>query len=64
VIAEGVETADQIEELRSLGCELAQGFYFSKAVETETAGNLIAAQPWDTAALPTSARPSSSVSAA
>lgn len=28
-VAEGVETHDQVVRLRSLGCELAQGFYFS-----------------------------------
>ena len=29
VIGEGVETETQVAELRRLGCELAQGFYFS-----------------------------------
>jgi len=30
VIAEGVETAVQVEELKKLGCEFVQGYYFSK----------------------------------
>jgi EAL domain-containing protein (putative c-di-GMP-specific phosphodiesterase class I)/CheY-like chemotaxis protein len=30
LIAEGVETADQVAELRGMGCELAQGYYFSR----------------------------------
>jgi EAL domain-containing protein (putative c-di-GMP-specific phosphodiesterase class I) len=28
-LAEAVETADQVETLRTLGCDLAQGFHFS-----------------------------------
>ncbi len=29
-VAEGVETADQVEALRVLGCDLIQGYYYSK----------------------------------
>ena len=32
VIAEGVERVEQLDLLKSFGCELAQGFLFSKAV--------------------------------
>src|SRR5690606_15142746 len=33
VVAEGVETADQLEYLVAQGCEVAQGYYFSKPVQ-------------------------------
>ena len=32
VIAEGVETAEQLEALRTMGCDIVQGYYFSKPV--------------------------------
>ena len=32
VIAEGVETDAQLERLRKLGCEAAQGYYFAAPV--------------------------------
>ena len=32
VVAEGVETEEQLARLRDLGCELAQGFYFAAPV--------------------------------
>ena len=31
-IAEGVEDADQIETLKNMGCDIVQGYYFSKPV--------------------------------
>ena len=46
VVAEGVETAEQLEWLRAIGCEYAQGFYFSRPVEVATATGLIASAPW------------------
>jgi diguanylate cyclase (GGDEF)-like protein len=46
VVAEGVETAAQAAHLMALGCEYAQGFHFSRAVDAAEAGRLIAAQPW------------------
>jgi diguanylate cyclase (GGDEF)-like protein/PAS domain S-box-containing protein len=35
VVAEGVETAEHVRELSRLGCGLAQGFHFSRAVPAE-----------------------------
>jgi EAL domain-containing protein (putative c-di-GMP-specific phosphodiesterase class I) len=32
VIAEGVETQDQLQKLEALGCTCAQGYYFSRPV--------------------------------
>jgi EAL domain-containing protein (putative c-di-GMP-specific phosphodiesterase class I) len=42
VIAEGVETADQVTKLRGLGCEFAQGFYFSVPINSQEATDLLA----------------------
>jgi sensor c-di-GMP phosphodiesterase-like protein len=35
VVAEGVETAEQLDHLRKLGVEYVQGWYFSKALSAE-----------------------------
>jgi diguanylate cyclase (GGDEF)-like protein/PAS domain S-box-containing protein len=41
VIAEGVETIEQVALLRELRCEYAQGYYFSKPVTAIEAGTLL-----------------------
>jgi diguanylate cyclase (GGDEF)-like protein len=35
VVAEGIEEASQLEYLRSVGCERAQGYYFAKPLDAE-----------------------------
>lgn len=41
VIAEGVETKEQMELLKKLGCDIIQGYYFSKPLPPEGFGALI-----------------------
>ena len=40
VIAEGVETKEQMELLKKLGCDIIQGYYFSKPLPPEEFGKL------------------------
>lgn len=42
VVAEGIETQEQLNRLRELGCEYGQGFFFSKPLDVEAAGELLA----------------------
>ena len=41
LIAEGVETEQQLEMLKSWGCELAQGFYFAEPMSVEELAPLL-----------------------
>ncbi|MCC5645126.1 EAL domain-containing protein [Nostoc sp. CHAB 5824] len=44
-IAEGVETQEQLAQLRSLNCNFAQGYLFSKPIEQQLVIKLLAAAP-------------------
>lgn len=46
VVGEGVETPKQLAALGEFGCDYAQGFLFSPALDGAGAGRLIAEQPW------------------
>jgi len=42
VIAEGVETPEQIHFLRSIKCQYTQGYFYAKPLDSEAATNLLA----------------------
>ncbi|MGS0684633.1 putative bifunctional diguanylate cyclase/phosphodiesterase [Nakamurella sp. GG22] len=46
-IVEGIETVEQVERLRELGCDYGQGHYYSRAVSAEMMTRLLAAQRLD-----------------
>ena len=45
IVAEGVETADQLAHLRSLQCEYAQGYFFAKPLPSEAVEALLKTDP-------------------
>lgn len=44
VVAEGVETREQVNTLKRLGCDIGQGFYFSKPLQAEEMVAFLAGQ--------------------
>lgn len=45
VVAEGIETAEQVQVLSSLGCHYLQGYFFSRPVSKQIFFSLMEAQP-------------------
>jgi diguanylate cyclase (GGDEF)-like protein/PAS domain S-box-containing protein len=45
VVAEGVETPVQLAQLRDLGCEYGQGYFFSRPLDSEAATALLSRSP-------------------
>jgi EAL domain-containing protein (putative c-di-GMP-specific phosphodiesterase class I) len=41
VVAEGVETEEQLARLREMGCDLAQGYHFAKPLPSEDIEKLL-----------------------
>jgi len=44
VVAEGVETIEQLDFLRASACDEMQGFYFSQAVSADAFASLLGGQ--------------------
>jgi diguanylate cyclase (GGDEF)-like protein len=51
-VAEGIETTQQSETLAALGCDIAQGYLFSRPIEADAASEVMAATAWPTLGLP------------
>ncbi|MBA2376774.1 MAG: EAL domain-containing protein [Rubrobacter sp.] len=45
VTAEGVETREQFDLLRGMGCEVAQGFHMSRPVRAREMASLLESNP-------------------
>jgi len=46
VVAEGIEDAEQLEELKTMGCPCGQGFYFAKPMDPAAIDALILTGAW------------------
>ncbi|KXB29863.1 diguanylate cyclase [Dechloromonas denitrificans] len=46
VLAEGVETIEQLALLRKMGCDMAQGYHFSRPLPAEQIADLLRQQPF------------------
>ena len=46
-VVEGVETLSELEQVQQLGCDVAQGFYFSRPLPAGTFEELLATSPAD-----------------
>uniref|UniRef100_UPI00334103AF EAL domain-containing protein n=1 Tax=Prochlorothrix hollandica TaxID=1223 RepID=UPI00334103AF len=45
VVAEGIETQEQLEKLQALGCDLGQGYWFARPLAAEMASQLLQNPP-------------------
>ena len=45
VVGEGIETAAQLERLRALGCDVGQGYHFSRPLPKKDVDELFARNP-------------------
>lgn len=41
VVAEGLETEEELQVLRDCGCRFVQGYYFSKPVQAESVAEML-----------------------
>src|SRR3954464_5430649 len=46
-IAEGIETTQQSEHVAALGCDLAQGYLYSRPVEADVVMDLVRGETWE-----------------
>ena len=44
-VCEGIETREQADQLRDLGCDIAQGYFFSRPIDAEAFAKLAYSDP-------------------